>query len=138
MNGEPIPSILLLKNPVQRYAWGSKQWIQDLLSLPDSERQSPMAELWMGAHPRAPSMAILGKTEQPLDRLIQGNPRPVSGRENGKGIYHPTLLFKLLAAASPLSIQAHPDKKQAEEGFAREEAAGFPVPRNTELQGSEP
>ena len=35
-------------------------------------------------------------------------------------------LLKVLAAASPLSIQAHPSKTQAEEGFAREEAAGIP------------
>ncbi len=35
-------------------------------------------------------------------------------------------LLKILAAGSPLSIQAHPSKAQAEEGFAREEAAGTP------------
>jgi mannose-6-phosphate isomerase len=34
-------------------------------------------------------------------------------------------LLKLLAAASSLSIQAHPSKSQAEAGFAREEAAGI-------------
>ena len=35
-------------------------------------------------------------------------------------------LLKLLAAASSLSIQAHPSRAQAIEGFAREEAAGIP------------
>ena len=39
---------------------------------------------------------------------------------------HLPYLLKLLAAASPLSIQAHPSKAQAEAGFAREEAAGIP------------
>ena len=34
-------------------------------------------------------------------------------------------LLKLLAAASALSIQAHPSKAQAEAGFAREDAAGI-------------
>jgi len=35
-------------------------------------------------------------------------------------------LFKLLAAEKPLSIQAHPNKAQAREGFARENSAGLP------------
>jgi mannose-6-phosphate isomerase len=34
-------------------------------------------------------------------------------------------LFKVLDVAKMLSIQAHPTKKQAEEGFARENAAGI-------------
>jgi mannose-6-phosphate isomerase len=34
-------------------------------------------------------------------------------------------LFKVLAAAQPLSIQAHPDREQAREGFEREDAAGI-------------
>jgi mannose-6-phosphate isomerase len=33
-------------------------------------------------------------------------------------------LLKVLAASEPLSIQAHPDRRQAEAGFAREEASG--------------
>ena len=36
-------------------------------------------------------------------------------------------LFKLLAAGKALSIQAHPNKLQAEEGFARENKAGLPL-----------
>ena len=33
-------------------------------------------------------------------------------------------LLKVLAAAEPLSLQAHPSREQAEEGYAREESAG--------------
>ena len=36
-------------------------------------------------------------------------------------------LLKVLAAAAPLSLQAHPTPAQAAEGFAREEAAGVPI-----------
>ena len=36
-------------------------------------------------------------------------------------------LLKLLAAAEPLSLQAHPTPEQARAGFAREEAEGIPV-----------
>lgn len=35
-------------------------------------------------------------------------------------------LSKLLAAAEPLSLQAHPSKDQAAEGFRREREAGVP------------
>ncbi len=35
--------------------------------------------------------------------------------------------MKILAAAAPLSLQAHPTEEQAAEGFAREEAAGIPI-----------
>jgi mannose-6-phosphate isomerase len=35
-------------------------------------------------------------------------------------------LLKVLAAEQPLSLQAHPDPVQAQEGFAREDAAGVP------------
>lgn len=117
----------ILKNPIQRYAWGSKQWIQDLLSLPESERQLPMAELWMGAHPRSPSIALLDHKEEPLDRLIHENPSGFLGEATAEQFATLPYLFKILAAETPLSIQAHPDKKQAEIGFAREEAAGIPL-----------
>jgi len=120
-------SYYLLKNPIQRYAWGSKQWIQDLLSLPESERQTPMAELWMGAHPKSPSVALIDHKEQALDRLIQETPSVLLGKEIAQQFTTLPYLFKLLAAATPLSIQAHPDKQQAEIGFAREEAAGIPL-----------
>ena len=33
----------------------------------------------------------------------------------------------MLAAAQPLSLQAHPSRSQAEDGFAREQAAGIPI-----------
>jgi len=36
-------------------------------------------------------------------------------------------LFKVLAAAEPLSIQAHPDLTQARQGFARENERGVPL-----------
>ena len=42
-----------LENTVQRYDWGSTSAIQDLLGVVPDGR--PAAELWMGAHPLAPS-----------------------------------------------------------------------------------
>ena len=74
MDNETLQNFYLLKNPIQRYAWGSKQWIQDILSLPESDRHVPIAEVWMGAHPRAPSLAVYDTFEQRLDSLIQTRP----------------------------------------------------------------
>jgi len=127
MDNETLQNFYLLKNPIQRYAWGSKQWIQDILSLPESDRHVPIAEVWLGAHPRAPSLAVYDTFEQRLDSLIQARPAFFLGAETAEEYRTLPYLFKLLAAATPLSIQAHPNKKQAEEGFAREEMAGIPI-----------
>ena len=48
-------SIKLLKNTVQNYAWGSPTAIPELLG-EDNPTLEPNAELWMGAHPKAPSL----------------------------------------------------------------------------------
>src|SRR5699024_1947729 len=36
-------------------------------------------------------------------------------------------LMKFLSAASPLSLQAHPSRPQAREGYARESLLGVPI-----------
>jgi len=50
-----MKKICLMKNTIQEYAWGSRAAIPELLgqSVPADK---PQAELWMGAHPKAPSM----------------------------------------------------------------------------------
>jgi mannose-6-phosphate isomerase len=63
-----------------------------------------------------------------LPTLIRDNPGAVLGPESEAefGAELPYLL-KVLAAGTPLSIQAHPNMTQAREGFARENAAGVPL-----------
>jgi mannose-6-phosphate isomerase len=85
-----------------------------------------MAEVWMGAHPSYPSVIRCGDRDVGLDAHIASDPetslgRPVIERFGARLPF----LFKILAAARPLSIQAHPSKLQAEQGFARENAAGL-------------
>jgi mannose-6-phosphate isomerase len=89
---------------------------------------NPQAELWMGAHPGAPSMAVLDNAVLPLHELIAQDPISMLGEStvNAFGPHLP-FLFKLLAAAKPLSIQAHPNLVQAREGWDRENAAGIPL-----------
>ncbi|MEA1926564.1 MAG: mannose-6-phosphate isomerase, class I [Candidatus Auribacterota bacterium] len=110
-----------LKNTIQHYSWGSRTFIPELLGK-SSPAENPWAELWMGDHPRAPSRAITPEGEIPLSRLIHLDPRGMLGE--GKADTLP-FLFKVLAAAHPLSIQAHPNLDQARKGYARENAAGI-------------
>lgn len=119
--------ISILKNPIQYYAWGSHTAIPELLGQP-TPSDKPHAELWMGAHPGAPSMIMVDGNWQPLPQLIDKWPVEILGKRaakkfNGKLPF----LFKVLAAAMPLSIQAHPNLRQAKEGFARENSLGIPL-----------
>ncbi|WP_194409100.1 mannose-6-phosphate isomerase, class I [Microbacterium cremeum] len=107
--------LIPLANDPRDYAWGSTSLIADLVGRAPSGR--PEAEVWFGDHPGDPSETPDGRT---LDHWIADE-----GPSAGIDAPLPYLL-KLLAAASALSIQAHPSKAQAEAGFAREEAAGIP------------
>ena len=118
-------TIKYLKNTIQNYEWGSLTAIPDLLGKQNSSR-TPMAELWMGAHPKAPSRVNFQGQWQPLTNLIAKYPRDILGNTVALN-YDNQLpyLFKVLAAAKPLSIQAHPSLDQAREGFAKEAAMGI-------------
>ncbi|MET7906184.1 mannose-6-phosphate isomerase, class I [Streptomyces sp. NPDC005355] len=115
-----------LVNTVRPYAWGSTTAIPELLGVrPTGE---PQAEMWMGAHPGAPSRVDRGEGAVALSEVIAADPE----RELGPGAvrhFGPRLpfLLKVLAAASPLSLQVHPDLDQAKEGFADEEGRGVPA-----------
>jgi len=114
-----------LDNPIREYAWGSRSAISELLGRPTPSAQ-PQAELWMGAHPNDPSRARCRGSWVPLPDLLREDPAALLGEETAAR-YHGELpfLFKVLAAAQPLSIQAHPDREQARAGFERERAAGI-------------
>lgn len=123
----PIPDIgvLQLHGAVQHYAWGGCDFIPGLLGIANNER-IPFAELWMGAHPKGPATANVAGIDVPLDRLIAEAPDKILGSATS-ALFGGRLpyLFKVLDVAKMLSIQAHPTKKQAEQGFARENAAGI-------------
>jgi len=122
-----MDGIYVLENPVQTYAWGSTTAIADLLGQP-TPTGKPQAELWMGAHPKAPSLIRLPDRTVALDRFIADDPAGVLGAETARRFENRLpFLFKVLAAAKPLSIQAHPNLQQAREGFARENDAGIDI-----------
>ncbi len=116
--------IYRLENVIQPYAWGSKTAIAKLLGLP-GPHETPQAELWMGTHPKGPSLALVDEQRISLQRLIEKEPMAMLGQDSVKrfGVTLP-YLFKVLAASRPLSIQAHPSRQEAIDGFARENAAG--------------
>ena len=115
----------LMSNRIRPYAWGSRTAIAELLGSP-SPSPHPQAELWMGAHPGDPS--LLQTSGVSLVDAIAADPDAVlgSGVRSTFGARLP-FLFKVLAAAEPLSLQAHPSAVQAKEGFAREESSGVPL-----------
>jgi mannose-6-phosphate isomerase len=117
----------ILKNTIQPYAWGSHTAIAELLGT-RPEPDTPQAELWMGAHPKAPSLMAVDAEWVSLEELIERYPQEMLGRRAAV-MFHNKLpfLFKVLAAARPLSLQAHPSFAQARQGFERENAQGIPL-----------
>jgi mannose-6-phosphate isomerase len=117
----------ILQNTIQEYAWGSLTAIPQLLGNANPENV-PQAELWMGAHPKAPSKVFHNNQWVSLLDLINENPEAILGKTAARK-FNGTLpyLFKVLAASRPLSIQAHPNLEQARRGFQRENAEGIPL-----------
>ncbi|MFC1631363.1 mannose-6-phosphate isomerase, class I, partial [Candidatus Omnitrophota bacterium] len=118
------PTPLVIHCAVMHYAWGDPEYIPALLRIDNSQRK-PYAELWIGAHPKAPATTAVVDIELKLNDLINGAAAEILGAAVAKQFdAQLPYLFKVLTAARPLSIQAHPNKLQAEEGWAREKGQG--------------
>jgi len=118
-------AIYRLKNPRQDYPWGSTTDIPKLLAI-GNPNQTPVAELWLGAHPKAPSIVVKEEGEQSLSDLIEEYPNTILGADTVER-FGPSLpfLFKVLASEKALALQVHPTKDQAKEGFEKENALGI-------------
>ena len=108
---------------VRPYPWGTCTAIADLQGRP-VPAPGPEAELWMGAHPSAPSG--VDRAGATLDAVIAADP----GRELGPQCARRfsgrlPFLLKVLSAEKALSIQVHPSRAQAEAGFAAESERGL-------------
>ncbi|WP_052337152.1 mannose-6-phosphate isomerase, class I [Nocardioides alkalitolerans] len=99
-----------LRNGVQNYQWGSPEAIPRFLGeRPDG---TPVAEVWIGTHALRPSTVVdADGSTKPLPDVAGDLP----------------FMLKVLAADQPLSLQVHPSKGQAEDGYAEEERAGIPL-----------
>lgn len=102
--------LVKITNQARNYAWGSKTLIPDYFGI--SATGEPMAEIWFGTHLGSPA-------------VLADNPaRTLTAELGGRQL---SFLLKILAADTPLSIQAHPNSQQARAGFERENAAGIPL-----------
>lgn len=99
--------IVKIENQARDYAWGSTVLLSDELGF--DATGGPMAEIWFGTHPGSPAHTEAGVS------LAELRGKPLG------------FLLKFLAAAIPLSIQVHPSKVKAVEGFARENSAGLAI-----------
>jgi phosphomannomutase len=113
---------IVLAPGFQDYAWGDPAFIPQLFGLPATGH--PYAEAWFGTHPTLPSVANVDGQKVTLDRLLAKCASAILGPEVAGRFSGLPFLFKVLAAAHPLSIQVHPSSAQAVSGFERENAAG--------------
>lgn len=125
------PAPLVLYCGTQNYDWGERgdrAFIPELLGFHPKPNR-PYAELWIGSHPLKPAQAEGAFSQTPiapLDRLIRRFPEEILGAAAFQK-FGPRLpfLMKVLAISKALSVQAHPGKEQAVEGFEREESLGL-------------
>ncbi|WHS27353.1 mannose-6-phosphate isomerase, class I [Auritidibacter ignavus] len=118
----PMPAFFALQGTLKDYDWGSVTLLADLQSREPTGR--PEAEMWFGTHPSGISAVHIDEHDlNPFDSAPQGQEHPTVPLTEITGELG--FLTKLLAAAQPLSLQAHPNQQQAREGFARENAAGI-------------
>jgi mannose-6-phosphate isomerase len=131
-------------NPLQTYPWGSVSMLRELRSSSvgsppnradgkdgDVADATPIAEVWMGSHPRGTSFLEATGTSL-LQHLLDGPEGRLGSRAARlapPGDEHPGLpfLFKILTAEKGLSIQSHPTRERAAFGFAAEDRAGVPL-----------
>ena len=111
----------LLRPVIRPYPWGTRTAIAELQGRP-VPAPGPEAELWMGAHPSAPS----GVGWTTLDEAIAVAPERALGADcAGRFGGRLPFLLKVLSAEKALSIQVHPSRAQAEAGYAAENARGL-------------
>lgn len=118
--------ILRLTNPTRDYAWGSHEAIARFLGRP-TPTAKPQAELWIGAHADDSSIVAVDGGATPLVWLLAEDPERLLGHSVTKRFGNQLpYLMKVLAAATPLSLQAHPSIEQARVGYDDEERRGIP------------
>ncbi|MDD2406554.1 MAG: mannose-6-phosphate isomerase, class I [Sphaerochaetaceae bacterium] len=103
--------IVKITPQMKAFLWGSTSYIQQLVGAPANG--SPVGELWMGTHPNAPSL-VPSAANRTLGDFLSMNRQYLGSLEQLP------FLFKLMAIEKPLSIQCHPTKAQAVEGYALE------------------
>jgi mannose-6-phosphate isomerase len=117
--------IFRLEGKVQHYAWGGSRFIPALLGQ-SNDSGKPFAEYWMGAHENVPSIVVMPDgSRKPLNEFIKTDPAGILGDAVNRRFGRLPYLFKVLDVKDMLSIQVHPNKKDAEAAFADENKKGI-------------
>jgi mannose-6-phosphate isomerase len=101
---------------LKAFAWGQRDALPRMLAVDGHD--APVAEAWFGAHETDPSTLEDGSD---LASYIASDPQGTVGADRLP------YLLKILAIASPLSLQVHPTSEQARAGYAAEQASGVAV-----------
>ncbi|MBY7860801.1 mannose-6-phosphate isomerase, class I [Vibrio fluvialis] len=120
------PMFFVMNNVIQNYAWGSRTSVNHLFDI-ENPTNEPQAEIWMGAHPNGCSTVLFNGEETKLSTLITQDVNAFLSHDVAARFGELPYLFKVLAAEKALSIQVHPNKRQAELGFAAENQQGIPL-----------
>lgn len=105
-----------LENPIKNYHWGMMNGISQKFGIAIKEKKQ--AEMWMGAHPNSSSMILDGDKKTSLKEYLEKFPKDFFQENiNEKFNNQIPFLFKILCIAEPLSIQCHPNEKQAKNSF---------------------
>jgi mannose-6-phosphate isomerase len=122
------PRPIQLRGTIRHYDWGAtgrRALIPRLLGIKPKPGVT-YAELWFGAHPQAPSMVEGPDGPVPLNDLIAADPKFFLGARAARWGNELPFLVKVIDVARPLSLQVHPNARQARAGFRREESLGIP------------
>ena len=119
-----LPSFFLMHNLIQNYPWGSRTSIQELFAIPNPSNEA-QAEIWMGAHKNACSYIFVNEKKVSLADFIEQDRELILNTATAHKFAELPFLFKVLAAEKALSIQVHPSKLQAEQGFKKEQQAAI-------------
>ena len=119
-----MQKLFSLKGRIQNYNWGGNEFIPNLLDLDLSNDKC--AEYWLGAHVSAPSIITKKEGVESITDFLKINLERKLGRKTANRFGRLPFLLKVLDVDDMLSIQVHPTKKEAENGFKKENDLGIP------------
>ncbi|NND06223.1 MAG: mannose-6-phosphate isomerase, class I [Saprospiraceae bacterium] len=112
----------LIKGIVKNYPWGGTSYLPNLLGTANKE-QVPHAEYWLGSHPDGDAV-LTNLPQTTLRSFIKDHPGKIFPPNHAQKDGGLPFLFKVLDVRNMLSIQLHPDKETAMQGFIKENAQG--------------
>jgi mannose-6-phosphate isomerase len=111
--------IFKIKGKIQHYDWGGYHYIPSMLGI-DNAGNKPHAEYWLGTHPLAPADIVTDSGEISFPEFISTSKIELLGKDVATTFGHLPYLLKILDVRDMLSIQVHPSKTIAQEGFKEE------------------